>query len=87
MTVSNVAFVTKMRQLSIFSSECQFARSIWNLIQITTNLFPPCSISNMFNYWLWGINIDLKQLDLLGAATFCWAIWRHRNDMVFERKM
>jgi hypothetical protein len=32
------------------------------------------------------ISKDLKLLVLLGAASVCWAIWRHRNEIVFERK-
>jgi hypothetical protein len=40
----------------------------------------------MFNSWLWRINKELKQLVLLGAASICWAVWRHRNDIVFEWK-
>jgi hypothetical protein len=40
----------------------------------------------MFNSWLWGINKELKPLVLSGAASICWAIWRHWNDIVFERK-
>jgi hypothetical protein len=40
----------------------------------------------MLNSWLWGINKDLKQLVLLGAAAICCVIWHHRNDIVFERK-
>jgi hypothetical protein len=39
----------------------------------------------MFNSWLWRINKDLKQL-ALRATSICWAIWRLRNDIVFERK-
>jgi hypothetical protein len=66
--------------------KCPLARTTWNLIQVATNLYPPCSISNMFNSWLRGLNKDLKQLVLLGAPAFCWAIWRHRNGIVFERK-
>jgi hypothetical protein len=65
--------------------ECQFVWTIWNLIQVATNIYSPCSISNMFNSWLRGINKDLKQLVLL-EASICWAVWRHRNDIVFERK-
>jgi hypothetical protein len=66
--------------------ECQFAWTIWNLIQVATNLHPPRNISNMFNSWLWGINKELKQVVLLGATSICWAIWHDRNDIVFERK-
>jgi hypothetical protein len=66
--------------------ECQLGQTTWNIVQITTNLYLPCSISNMFNSWLREINKDLKQLVLLGAATIYWAIWCHRNELVFERK-
>jgi hypothetical protein len=40
----------------------------------------------MFGSWLGGIIKDLKLLALLGAAVVCWAIWRHRNDIVFQHK-
>jgi hypothetical protein len=46
--------------------EWYFVRTIWNLVQVATNLYTPCSISNLFNSWLRGINKDLKQLVLLG---------------------
>jgi hypothetical protein len=51
-----------------------------------SNIVPPCSISNMFDSWLLGINKYLKLLALLEVASVCWAIWRHRNDVVFEQK-
>jgi hypothetical protein len=54
--------------------ECQLVRTTWNIVQVTTNVYPPCSISNMFNSWLWRINKDLKQLALLGVTSICWAI-------------
>jgi hypothetical protein len=66
--------------------ECHFARTMWNLVQVATKLYPPCSISNLFNSWLRGINKDLKQLVLLRAPSVCWAIWCYRNDIVFERR-
>jgi hypothetical protein len=43
-------------------------------------------MSNMFDSRLWGINKDLKLLVLLRAATVCWMIWLHQNDIVFEEK-
>ena len=67
--------------------ECQFARTTWNIVQVATNLYQPRSVANMFDSWLGGINKDSKSLALLGAAALCWAIWRHRNDIVFEKRM
>jgi hypothetical protein len=57
-----------------------------NIVHIATNLYPPCSISNLFDSWLWGINKVLKPLALLGATSICWASCRLRNDIVFKRK-
>jgi hypothetical protein len=57
------------------------------MVQIATNIYPPSSISNMFDSWLWGINKDFKPLALLWVASICWVIWRHRNNVVFERKL
>jgi hypothetical protein len=54
--------------------ECQFAWTTWNMVQVATNLYPPYSILNMFDSWIWGINKDLKPLALLGMATVCWVI-------------
>jgi hypothetical protein len=41
----------------------------------------------MFDTWLWGLDKDKKSLVLAGAATTCWAIWRCRNDAIFDRKV
>jgi hypothetical protein len=61
-------FCHKDKTIKHLFFECQLARTTWNIVQVTINLYPPCSISNMFNSWLWGINKDLKQLVLLGAG-------------------
>jgi hypothetical protein len=41
----------------------------------------------MFGTCLWGLDKDKKSLVLAGAAATCWAIWRYRNDVVFDRKI
>src|SRR6266498_2904531 len=40
----------------------------------------------MFGAWLDGFDKSLTSIALLGAAITVWAIWLHRNDMVFEKK-
>ena len=35
---------------------CKFARSIWSVIQVASNLYPPCSVANNFDNWLHGID-------------------------------
>jgi hypothetical protein len=41
----------------------------------------------MFGTWLWGLDKDKKLLVLAGAVATCWAIWRCRNDIVFDQKV
>jgi hypothetical protein len=67
--------------------DCPLARTVWSIIQVATNLYLPHSVSNMFGTWLWGLDKDKKSLVLAGAAATCWAIWRCRNDVVFDRKV
>jgi hypothetical protein len=67
--------------------DCPFAHAIWSAIQIATNLYLPHSVSNMFGTWLWGLDKDQKSLVLVGVVATCSAIWRCRNDMVFDRKV
>jgi hypothetical protein len=50
--------------------ECQLARTTWNIVQVTTNHYPPCSISNMFNSWLWGINKDFKTISVVRNSSY-----------------
>jgi hypothetical protein len=40
--------------------DCTFARTIWGVIQIATNLYLPRSISNMFGTWLRSLYKDKK---------------------------
>ena len=40
----------------------------------------------MFGAWLGSFPKKLKNIALLGAAITVWAIWLHRNDLVFKTK-
>jgi hypothetical protein len=66
--------------------ECYFAWTIWNMVQVATNIYTPSSISNMFDYWPWEINKDFNLLALLWVSSICWTICRHQNNVVFEWK-
>jgi hypothetical protein len=41
----------------------------------------------MFGTWLRGLDKEKKSLVLAGVAATCWAIWRCRNDVVFDWKV
>jgi hypothetical protein len=42
--------------------QCRFARSIWSIIQVASDLYPPCSVANIFENWLQRIDIGLERL-------------------------
>ena len=66
--------------------ECRFASSIWSIIQIGSNLFPPLSVANIFGNWLNGVDNRLKRLIRVGALAVIWSLWLCRNDKVFNDK-
>ena len=39
----------------------------------------------MFSFYLSNQHIKIRQLIWVGVAPVCWAIWRSRNDIVFNR--
>ena len=66
--------------------ECKFARAVWAIVQVASNLYPPRSARNMFGNWLRGIDKQFSAHILVGAAALCWAMWLTRNDVVFNNK-
>jgi hypothetical protein len=41
---------------------CRFAKAIWSIIQIESNLHPPRNIANSFGNWLNGVDVSFKIL-------------------------
>ena len=66
--------------------ECQFARSIWFAIQVASNLYPPCSVANIFSNWLHNLDNTLRKHIRMGAIGLLWSIWLCRNGRVFNAK-
>jgi hypothetical protein len=64
---------------------CHFAKFIWRIIQVFSNLLSPTSVHNMFTGWLEGIDRKLKSQILVGASAIYWTIWLTRNDIVFDK--
>jgi hypothetical protein len=66
--------------------KCNFACSIWSVIQVASGLYPPTSIANVFGNWVHGIDYKFRILLRVGAMTLIWLLWLCRNDKVFYNK-
>jgi hypothetical protein len=67
--------------------QCQFARSIWPIIQVASNLYPPHSVAKIFGNWLYSIDNRFRTLIKVGALAVIWSLWLCRNDKVFNGKV
>jgi hypothetical protein len=63
---------------------CNFAHSIWSVIQAASGLYTPTSIVNIFGNWLHGIDYKYMILLRVGAMSLIWSLWLCRNDKVFN---
>jgi hypothetical protein len=65
---------------------CPFAKIIWRMMYLTYNIPPPANITNMFGRWLNGVRKNDQQKTRIGVLALCWAIWRSRNDIIFNKQ-
>jgi hypothetical protein len=66
--------------------QCNFARSIWSIIQAASGLYPLTSIANIFGNWVHGTDYMYMTLLRMGAMALVWSLWLCRNDKVFNNK-
>jgi hypothetical protein len=64
--------------------QCQFARSIWSVIQLASTLYQPRSVSNLLWNWLNGVDDRFEKHIWVGAIAIIWSLWLCRNDKVFN---
>jgi hypothetical protein len=67
--------------------ECRFVRSIWSIIQVASNLYPPTSITNIIGNWLHGIDLRFRTFIRVGELVVIWSLWLCRNDKVFNDRI
>jgi hypothetical protein len=79
--------VTMMRLLNIFFSNVDSQGLIWSIIQVASDLYPPCSVANIFGNWLHGIDNRFRTLIWVGALAIIWSLWLCRNDKEFNNKV
>jgi hypothetical protein len=65
--------------------DCHHAKQIWRIVYLATSLSPSKSISHMFGNWLHILDDKMKKITMAGVAALCWAIWRCRNDIIFNK--
>jgi hypothetical protein len=66
--------------------QCNFARSIWSVIHVASNLYPSRSVANVFGNWLYGIDHKFRTIIQVGAFAVIWSLWLCRNDKIFYNK-
>src|SRR6266540_837694 len=54
--------------------QCKFARSIWSVIQVASNLYLPRSAANIFGNWLCGLDHKFRILIRVGAIAILWLL-------------
>ena len=64
---------------------CSSTSLLWRTIYTTFGLSRPNSVNHLFGSWLRGLTKSHKNLVYTGIAALCWAIWRSRNDTVFQK--
>jgi hypothetical protein len=85
MVATNVFSVIKRNNQHLFFS-CPFAKMIWRIVFLSFNMPPPTNITNLFGNWLNGVPKKEKGHIRVGICAMLWAIWRVRNDFIFNKK-
>jgi hypothetical protein len=80
-------FCSKPESIDHLFFECDTAKYIWSLVAFVLGAnHRPTSFGQ---FWLWTLTLlpQRKQFHMIGLAAFCWAIWKTRNNICFEKKL
>ena len=80
-------FCSKPESIDHLFFECDTAKYIWSLVAFVLGAnHKPTSFGK---FWLWTLTLlpQRKQFHMIGLAAFCWAIWKTRNNICFEKKL
>jgi hypothetical protein len=64
--------------------ECHYARFIWRALLTAFGLPIPRDMEHVAGNWLMGFSKHNKSLIMTGVAAMLWAVWRSRNEVVFD---
>jgi len=76
-----------MNPLLIFLFGCDVAKYAWSLVAYV--LGASNRLGSFAQFWMWISSIlqHSKQFHMVGLAAICWAIWKARNNICFEKKI
>jgi hypothetical protein len=66
---------------------CLVAKVIWDVIAVCFQQSTRPSTYEQFWVWIRGALLGGEKVYMLGLAAVCWAIWRARNDVCYEKKV
>jgi hypothetical protein len=78
-------FFSKNETVHNLFFDCPMARLMWSAISITFGIKQPANTSHLSGPWLRSFSHKQRNLVLVGVATFYWALWLSRNDVVFHK--
>ncbi|WVZ53969.1 hypothetical protein U9M48_004850 [Paspalum notatum var. saurae] len=81
----NCEFCSKQETIQHLFFECHYAKFLWRAVHCIFGLTPPINTGHLLNVWSKQGGKRMVQPLLTGAATFCWAIWLTRNEVLFRR--
>jgi hypothetical protein len=66
--------------------ECPTTKYMWNLVSIVVGA--DCRPTSFSQFWEWAGRFmpNHKKIHFTGLAALCWAIWRTRNAVCFDKK-
>jgi hypothetical protein len=66
--------------------DCPLARYIWSLVSYVVGA--DCRPSSFLKFWIWVEKYitNNKTIHFAGLSAICWAIWKVRNKVYFDKK-
>jgi hypothetical protein len=66
--------------------DCYMSRYIWSLVSHIVGAV--CRPSSFDQFWIWADKYihNYKKIHMVGLSAICWAIWKSRNAIHFEKK-
>jgi hypothetical protein len=66
--------------------DCYMSRYVWSLVAHITGAV--CRPSSFDQFWVWVDRYmhNYKKVHMVGLSAICWAVWKSRNAIHFEKK-